>query len=505
MNIPQRDTMIATDDIIGDSNYKGMRILRYSTNEEQREKLNQRKYLFQYDNSLALTKATLCRKGMVGDSDNYRLVAIINPNLKDFTKLVMYDPCNPPPDNYEALLMKSAHDRTQADFKGAKNKNKDDFRNYMFQAVNGETTAYLPVISGWQTTATFHETIFVAYDEDDADALYGDLFLPKSPIMQADGQTQTASLFGLANSKEAIEKGALEKFRVTMEIELNVGEIEAGQSFADRNGRGTNKNKSLIYGLDNSSPLSKLEMLTTKDTVFEGRIAKGRGGNASLTATQNIVELSTMMQMLLEAIADGTLKPEHIRHYHIDHFKLYAKEFINLIDGAFSKDWVEKPAGNQDPFRKLYVHGWPFALKGIAKAYYRARLDKLAPIVRAIKRQQDEPNGLINEEEDFLNILEEELSMSKDEPPITLEELNKRLGLINWLRYKKHWISITGASTKTKPNGAVGFKTFTLKETGEEKVVALAQNSAAFIALVRNKILAESWIELCQEEDEPLV
>src|ERR1700685_1358108 len=96
-----------------------------------------------------------------------------------------------------------------------------NFREYLQESVNGMRIPYLPVISGWQTKAAMAKTVFVAFDEDDADALYGLLYLPKLPIMQADGQTQTAALFSLAVSKDATVKGALEQFRVTLEIELN--------------------------------------------------------------------------------------------------------------------------------------------------------------------------------------------------------------------------------------------------------------------------------------------
>ena len=58
--------------------------------------------------------------------------------------------------------------------------------------------------------------------------------------MQADEQNQTAALFALHGTKAAIEKGALEQYRVTLEIEPNVDERQAGRSFAERNGRGQN-------------------------------------------------------------------------------------------------------------------------------------------------------------------------------------------------------------------------------------------------------------------------
>ena len=56
--------------------------------------------------------------------------------------------------------------------------------------------------------------------------------------IQADGQTQTAAIFALHGTKDAIKKGALERYRVTLEIQLNVDERQAGQSLADWNDRG---------------------------------------------------------------------------------------------------------------------------------------------------------------------------------------------------------------------------------------------------------------------------
>ena len=47
-------------------------------------------------------------------------------------------------------------------------------------------------------------------------------------------------------------------------------------------------------------------------------------------------------------------------------------------------------------------------------------------------------------------------------------------------------------------------KTFRLKSAGEEKVVALAQNTAATIGAVHDKIISNTWGELCSQVDEPL-
>ena len=47
-------------------------------------------------------------------------------------------------------------------------------------------------------------------------------------------------------------------------------------------------------------------------------------------------------------------------------------------------------------------------------------------------------------------------------------------------------------------------KTFIEKETGEERVVAKAQNTSGVIESVTSKLLSDSWIELCSEENESI-
>jgi hypothetical protein len=145
--------------------------------------------------------------------------------------------------------MKEAHEKTQSDFKGQKANNKELFKNYLLQGIKGERKLYLPTISGWQSVTVFPKTVFIAFDEGDPNALYGHLYLPKSPIMQADGQTQTAALFAVAHSKYAVTNGALDKVSLTLEIELNVGESQAGRNFAECHVRFKNYLELKIYVL----------------------------------------------------------------------------------------------------------------------------------------------------------------------------------------------------------------------------------------------------------------
>ena len=140
--------------------------------------------------------------------------------------------------------------------------------------------------------------------------------------MQSDGQTQTAALFGLAGNKEAVSKNALNSITISLEIELNLNEDKAGQSFADRNGRGSKKNANLVKSMDISAALSELRNKSIKETVFEGRLSDGRSGpgNISETSVINIVDLSTLEQMILISLTGSTqFKPEQVKHYHNDY------------------------------------------------------------------------------------------------------------------------------------------------------------------------------------------
>ena len=471
--------------------------MRAQSDAQARDDFANNRYQFQHQPADYTTlKATLCLKGVV-DPDakeaNRRLVAIVHPNLKTFVDIVRYDPSNPPAENYEALQMTQAHQQTQSDFQGQKKANRDLFKNYLLEGIQGERTLFLPAISGWQSAAVFPQTIFVAFDEEDPAALYGQLYLPKSPIMQADGQTQTSALLAVAHTKDAKDENALETLRVTLEIEFNVPAIKAGQSFADRNGRGTKKNVNLVKGLDVAAALSRLRAEAVEGTIFQGRIADGRTTGATETATQNIVDLSTIEQMLLNALTGGRYQSEHFKHYHIAKFLPYAKEFLKMLEYQFGAQWPQVTPSKSDPFRVLYIHGWAFALKGIALCYYEARKDELGPLTAAIGVK--DPSRSV--EDAFKNAVIQERATWNEEAQLSLDELKNRLSKIEWLRYRKHWVELTGA--KVDKNG--NLRTKVLKSTGTPKVIGQAQNTATSIQTVRNKILSPNWEQLTQTVD----
>lgn len=495
-NIPQTE-LIPNNQISQDPNYDNLRVVHYSKNTVDQKNWNESRYEFQIPvGHYSVIRVTLCRKGA---KDNYRIVAYAHLYMKEFIEIVRYDPSYPPIDDYEAQGMKVSHAQTQSDFKGQKKANMIDFRNYILEGIRGERNLYLPTITGWQSMKWFDQTIFVAFDESIPDAVYGILYLPKKPIMQADGQTQTAAIFQAAKSADAIIYGALNTLNITLEIQLNVDEAQAGQSFADRNGRGSKKNKNLVIKMDTSSPLSRLRVEAIKNTVFQYRLADGRSTGTSETATKNIVDLSTIEQMILNVISNGRIKSEHFKIRYNKHFLPYCVEFFALLDEVFGKYWPEQTPIDRDSYRKIYVHGWPFALKAIAKAYYYTKLDKIGPLAAAIGKETENPDACLTIEEKFDARLEIEKANYINKPTISYEELKDRLIKIDWHRYRHHWIEITGHSIKDGKK-----KTFKLKSTGETKVVALAQNTAGIIENVCNKILSDNWLDLCSNIDEPL-
>ncbi len=491
-----KSNLIKNEEIPKDEAYQGLRIVHYQNDADALENFINNRYQFQHEP--AERNPLQCILSRKGAAKEYRLVAMVHPSMKLFTDIVKYDPAKPPVDDYEAQGMKIAHDRTQSDFKGQKKANTQDFTNYILEGIQGNRTLYLPPITGWQSNKVFEKTIFVAFDENNPNAMYGILYLPKAPIMQADGQTQTAAIFQTARTIDAIEAGALDSLLLTLEIELNVTERQAGQSFADRNGRGSNKNKNLIINLDTSSPLGSLRAQAIEGTVFEHRLADGRTSGISETATTNIVDLSTMEQMLLNVVSNGNKKPEHFKHHYIKHFLPYCQEFFNLLSELFADDWAEKTPEDKDKFRRLYVHGWAFCLKALALAYHQSRIDELGPLVAAIGTEREDTDASKTVEEKYLSQVAKKKNDFSKKPIVPFDQLKIRLEQIDWLRHRKHWIALTGCKIN---NGKK--KTITLKGQGTV-VAAKAENNKAMVATVCNKILSDSWTDLCSQENEPL-
>ncbi|ONN70632.1 hypothetical protein [Pseudomonas oryzihabitans] len=482
------------NEIESNPKWQGLKILNAQADPSIAEKMKVGGYEFMSPSAgYTMISGILSKKGYIGEKGKPRVVITINPSLQAFVDLVKYDPSNPPTQDYYALGMKEMHERTQSDFKGQKQHNKIDFRDYILEGLRGDRTLFLPTISGWMSSKVFEKTVFVSFDETNPNALYGYMWLPRAPIMQADGQTQTAALFAVSQTIDAIDTGALSDLTVSLEIELNMDERKAGQSFADRNGRGSKKNKNLVISLDTSSALSELRLEASKGSVFEHRLATGRNTSTSETATTCIVDLSTMEQMILNVVSYGRVKPENFKHFHVPTFQPFVRDFLQMLDRLFKDKWLENTPPDSDPFRRIYVHGWAFALKAIALAYHKSRIHELGPLSAAIgKADAGKPVDLAYHEQ--VAVLK---SKSVDIPKVTAAELEERLSKIKWERYRKHWISLTGAKMK---DGKI--RRAPLKSQGNElKAVGQAQNTAYIIKAVEEKILSSNWTELTNMDD----
>jgi hypothetical protein len=492
--IPQAQ-LIPNDKISTDPDYGGLKVVRYQNDQDAREAYLASRYEFQHEQA----KRNIIPGVVLSRSSAYphhRITAMMHLSLRQFIDFVRYDPSNPPLDDFEALGMNDAHHQTQQDFKGAKKDKLANYKQYLIEAIRGDRVAYLPPVTGWQSSATFGDTIFVAVDESNPAALYGVLYLPKKPIMQADGQTQTAALFQAAATGLAIKSGALDSFGVAMEVELNVDVLAAAQSFADRNGRGSKKNKNLVAQLDNSSALAQLRYKAIQGTVFEGRLADGRTGGASETATKNIVDLSTLDQMLLQVISRGSKKAQHIKHYHIEHLLPSCREFIELLDSTFASQWADPTPKGSEPYRRVYVHGWAFALKAMAMAFHDCHRDEIAPLAQPIGTAVEGEHATTQEAEAAYLAAIQSQNTETPEPALDPAEYAMRLQQIDWHRYRQHWITITGSKLDRRTGKK---KTREIKD-GEGGTLTIvegkAENTPANIGNVASKILSPTWTDL---------
>ena len=448
------------------------------------------------------TRATLTRKGAPSD---YRICATLHLPMGKLIEIVKYDPANPLAADYQAQGMREAHERTQSDFKGQKKENTVDYADYLLEGLRGERQLNLPTVSGWQAKGVFPDTVFAAWDESDPSAMYGDLYIPKAPIMESDGQTLTAALFRVSRLQEGVDLGALDKLFVTLELEFNVNERAAGQSFADRNGRGSKKNLNLVKNLDVSAAMSRLRAEVIPGTIFQDRLADGRSGGTSETATKNIVDLSTMEQLMLLVVSGGTLKPENIKHHHLEHLKPFVKEFLELLETQFGPAWVERTPSGSEPFRRLFVHSCSFGLKALAQAYHKCRLDQITPHLRTIRSEHEIQDATIPASERYKRRLErvqEELRETPSpRPDVTFEDFKDRLKKIDWYRHRKHWIELTGFAMK---GGAKKTREIRIDGVKQWVAVGLAQNTPAVISNVCGKILGPDWRDLMRHDNEPI-
>lgn len=504
MLIPKEklNNLIPSEKIMTNVNLSGIKFLDYENDIKVRNSIENKEYEFLYNtDEYHELIGVLSKKGNSSSKKNSRISIITSIPLKKFTDIVIYDPAHPPINNYKSIDMHEAHSRTQSDFKGAKLKNRDDFCNYLLEGLRDERELHLPIINGWQSSSSFHKVIFISYHQSDKNCFYGKIYIPKLPIMQSDGQTQTSALFKLVGFDEAVSLNALQSIICSIEIELNVNESSAAQSFADRNGRGSKKNKNLVIAMDSSSPLSQLRTNSIRNTIFNNRVATGKDGAITVTTVKNIVDLSTLEQMIMISLTGNiSIKPESFKHYHLNTLIPYVKKFLEMFN-LLSKYFPTDTQDNDDPYRKKYTLGWPFVLKAISAAFYYANEHELKPISQSLSEKS---NATLTQEEAFKMAIKKYQTKLISEPKtynLDHVDLQKRLSAINWKKHSTHWIKLTGNGIEKDGSK----KTWVLKSEGGQRVVkGSSQNNAVSISKVINVICGDNWKDLTKNNIEPI-
>ncbi|MDQ3933701.1 MAG: hypothetical protein M3340_03625 [Actinomycetota bacterium] len=490
--------LVRTDAFAVDPKFK-IRIARADEDEELRNAL----WAGHFEVQAGGYTAHHCQLYLVGAGAQPRSVASLNLDLIQFEEVVRYNPAAPPADEFFAKQMLDYHARTQADFEGAKKRNLIDYTAYGLEALRGERKANIPEINGWFDVEASKDTLFVVLHAPEPDVFYGQLFLPSvNPVMQADGQTQAAMLFKLARTKYGAPRRS--QFRVKLEVEFGLTPEEAGQAFADRNGRGVKKNRNLVADLTTVGGLATIMKKAIPGTIFEGRTFNGRGQGISETSTTMIIDLATLEQVVLNACTYGTRRPEHIKDMHVDTYLPVVRDFLGLLERVFGSQWPKDTPPGADQYRKIYVHGWSFAFKALARAYYRTRIDELGPLAEAMRRDDLDTVSTDNanawrKRADRLAAADAKRPAGERRftPPISTKQFEHRLRRIDWVRHRKHWVDLTHF-TRDATTGKPNVKTLA---DGTIVIKAKAPTQKEVIAGIEGTILGPDWKTLCGKED----
>lgn len=245
--------------------------------------------------------------------------------------------------------------------------------------------------------------------------------------------------------------------------------------------------------------ISKITKAAIKGTIFENRTYKGRGQSISETATTMILDLATVEQVVLYACTYGVARAEHLKDMHVDTYLPIVHDFLAMLERLFGDQWPENTPDGSDPYRAIFVHGWSFCFKALARAYYRARIDELGPLADALK--VDDLDAIDQDSSELWAQRAQELAENdaqlpaaerKYAPPITVDELERRLKAIDWVRHRKHWVDITGFTRNVK-DGKPNTKVLADKT---EVVEAKAPTQKEVIAGIEGTILGPDWSKL---------
>ena len=354
----------------------------------------------------------------------------------------------------------------------------------------------MPTVAGWQSHTVFDETVFVSVHESSPGVLYGLMFLPDKPIMQSDGQTQTGALFAL--NAMGLAHAERDHLFTTLEIELNVDPKAAAQSFVDRNGRGTKKNKNLVAAYNTIAGLP-----TLRNAAVAGNHLRGPAPQRSQQRDRRDRDREHHRPEHPRADVperDERRQPQARARqgYHVSTFSPILNDFFCMLDRCFGADWPAKTPEGGDPYRRVYVHGWPFAFKAIALAYFEARENEIAPLWRAIKIQDAHDTTVENEKTYKARLAETLNAWEPKTTAVDVEGLEKRLKAMDWHRWRQHWVDIAGFPVDEDGNPRIK----TLAD-GTTVIATSAPNTATVISKVKNKILSPAWKDLTKKMDAP--
>jgi hypothetical protein len=162
------------------------------------------------------------------------------------------------------------------------------------------------------------------------------------------------------------------------------------------------------------------------------------------------LDLATLEQIVLNVCTHGVARPEHIKDIHAATFTPVVRDFLLMLERVFGAQWPSKTPEGEDPYRAIYVHGWSFCFKALARAYFRTRIDELGPLADAIRADSIESMETDTEilwKQRADKLAHQDQNRPKIErhyvPPIKPAAFERRLGKVDWIRHRKHWVDIT--------------------------------------------------------------
>ena len=133
-------------------------------------------------------------------------------------------------------------------------------------------------------------------------------------------------------------------------------------------------------------------------------------------------------------------------------------------------------------------------------AFHDCHRDKIASLAQPIGRAVEGEHATTQEAEAAYLAAIQAQDGEMPEPALDPAEYANRLQQIDWHRYRQHWINITGF--KVDKNGQTKTREIKDGKGGTMEIVdGKAENTAATINSVVNKILSPAWTDLTSTEN----